>query len=82
MPIYDYSCGDCGQEFEVITLRPGVDAVTCRDCHSKNVKKEQSIFGFKFKEGYPNWVNKMDDYQKRQKDKGVAPTLPQPSEVM
>jgi putative FmdB family regulatory protein len=45
MPIYEYTCQDCGGSFE--TIRPMKDAdaeLTCIHCESKNVKRILSLF--------------------------------------
>ena len=42
MPIYDYKCRGCGQEFELIVLRDTVSA--CPSCHSQEL--EQQVSGF------------------------------------
>ena len=80
MPLYEYYCGDCGQEWEVLKLGTGEDAVICHDCRSTNVKRKPSTYRFKF--AAPMWVEKVGDYQKRQEDRGVTPTLPNPREIM
>jgi putative FmdB family regulatory protein len=42
MPIFDYKCGQCGHEFELIVLRTTV--VACPACSSQEL--EQLISGF------------------------------------
>jgi len=39
MPIYEYKCEDCGQEFECIVARSKRDKVRCTECNSKNTKR-------------------------------------------
>lgn len=77
MPIFEFECGNCGNVFELIVL-PG-KAVNhpciCPKCESPNTERKYSTFGFKIK-GYPGWVDKIDDYQKRQADRGETPTMP------
>jgi len=43
MPLFEYVCGDCGQEFEKIV--PSYKAaVRCKTCHSSRVEKQLSVF--------------------------------------
>jgi putative FmdB family regulatory protein len=44
MPIYEYSCGKCGNEFELLVFRN--EEVECPGCGQKNPKKKMSSFGF------------------------------------
>jgi putative FmdB family regulatory protein len=32
MPIFEYLCEDCGNKFEKLVRRPGVDEVLCPSC--------------------------------------------------
>ncbi len=43
MPIYEYICKVCGQEFEKLVF--GDQTVTCPQCESKKIKKKFSVFG-------------------------------------
>jgi putative FmdB family regulatory protein len=46
MPIYEYSCQDCGKQFEkFLRSSTNQDAVECPYCHSTNVQKGFSTFG-------------------------------------
>ncbi len=45
MPIYEYKCGKCSEEFECIVL--GNDTVTCPKCNTKKVKRKMSACSFK-----------------------------------
>lgn len=38
MPIYDYTCGACGHEFEAL-LRKDTDVASCPTCESADVKR-------------------------------------------
>ena len=42
MPIYEYKCGSCGKEFEVIVQ--GENQVSCEECGSSKVSKKLSVF--------------------------------------
>lgn len=40
MPIYEFECLDCKEVFETLVLSANnVKDVTCKKCHSTNVKK-------------------------------------------
>jgi len=41
MPIYEFSCTACGQEFEVLVLKSTVPA--CPKCHSENLQRRLSV---------------------------------------
>jgi putative FmdB family regulatory protein len=43
MPIYEYVCAKCGQEFERLVF--GDRKVACPKCESEEVKKKFSVFG-------------------------------------
>ncbi len=45
MPIYEYQCMKCNEEFECIVL--GGDTVTCPSCDTKKVKRKMSACSFK-----------------------------------
>jgi putative FmdB family regulatory protein len=42
MPIYEYKCSGCGEDFEKIVF--GNQEVNCPKCKSKDVKKKFSVF--------------------------------------
>jgi putative FmdB family regulatory protein len=42
MPIYEYACSACGQEFETL-VRNGATP-ECPNCHSKDLAKKLSVF--------------------------------------
>ena len=79
MPLYTIDCKDCGINFERI-LKWDEDS-KCPECQSEKTKKRMGAFTFKFV-GYPSFVDRIDDHQKRQVDRGEQPTLPHPSQVM
>jgi putative FmdB family regulatory protein len=43
MPIYEYKCTACGEDFEKLVF--GNKAVDCPKCSSPEVKKKMSTFG-------------------------------------
>ena len=45
MPVYEYRCRDCNEEFEKL-VRFGSDGseIECPRCHSKHVEKKLSLF--------------------------------------
>jgi len=43
MPIYEYKCAACDEEFEKLVF--GNKAVNCPKCSSEDVKKKLSMFG-------------------------------------
>ena len=46
MPIFEYTCQDCGEEFEAFVSGSNSD-VYCTKCNSRNIKKRFSVFGMK-----------------------------------
>jgi putative FmdB family regulatory protein len=44
MPIFEYLCGKCGNEFELLIF--GNDEPVCPACGEKNPEKKMSSFGF------------------------------------
>lgn len=44
MPLYEFECSDCGDDFETLVLDPR-ESVKCRSCESENVSKRFSTFG-------------------------------------
>lgn len=45
MPIYEYHCLGCGEEFEKLVF--GQAAVACPACASAEVARDMSVFGFR-----------------------------------
>ena len=78
MPIYDVRCKTCG----AVEERYSPDRGQILRCGSCSGETERLFTGtFRVKIGYPAWVDRIDDYQKRQVDRGEMPTLPHPAEV-
>jgi putative FmdB family regulatory protein len=44
MPIYEYICEKCGNEFEMLVFKE--DEAACCACGAKDPKKKMSSFGF------------------------------------
>lgn len=48
MPIYEFQCNDCGNDFEKLVRRiSAIEEVVCPECHSMEVHKKLSIFSSK-----------------------------------
>ena len=45
MPIYEYICRDCGEQFETMTTMAKADEVACKACESENTERKFSVFG-------------------------------------
>jgi putative FmdB family regulatory protein len=46
MPIYEYRCQECGEEFEkLVRSSADADKVECPRCHQAHVKRLLSLFG-------------------------------------
>lgn len=46
MPIYEYSCHNCGEKFEkLVSINADETELTCPKCGGTQVKKLPSIFG-------------------------------------
>lgn len=43
MPIYEYKCCDCGQEYEALVMG-SEDAVECEKCGSQKKERQMSCF--------------------------------------
>jgi len=43
MPIFEYSCSDCGTRFEKL-VRNHSEEITCPSCGEKHLKQELSVF--------------------------------------
>jgi len=48
MPIYEYVCEMCGNEFEELVMS-STEEVTCRACHSPKITKKMSGFAVRTK---------------------------------
>ncbi len=46
MPIYEYTCTACEQDFEKLVFSGEEDGISCPKCRSKEVKKKMSAASF------------------------------------
>ena len=45
MPIYEFDCSECGEEFEELVMSSNwEDKVSCPHCDSKKIHKKVSLF--------------------------------------
>lgn len=45
MPIYEFDCQSCGNEFDkLVRTMSAVSTVTCPSCESSHIKKKMSLF--------------------------------------
>ncbi len=79
MAIYEYEC-ECGNAFELLAY--DLRDKPCPECGTIAKRIMSLPAYFKIIWGYPSFVDKIDDHQKRQADKGEKPTLPSPSKVL
>ncbi|MFZ5482111.1 MAG: FmdB family zinc ribbon protein [Myxococcota bacterium] len=49
MPIYEYTCPDCGHDFEVLQKFSDDPVKTCPTCNADNVRKRISLASFALK---------------------------------
>ncbi|HMK66856.1 MAG TPA: zinc ribbon domain-containing protein [Thermodesulfobacteriota bacterium] len=51
MPIYEYTCLDCNEDFETIVFRSD-EVVCCPKCNKDHLEKKMSKFAFKGSERF------------------------------
>ena len=56
MPIYEYHCAGCGENFEELVLSRS-PAVNCPKCHGSKIDKLMSAFAFKASEKFVSSSN-------------------------
>ncbi len=49
MPIYEYVCGKCGEEFEALVF--GKDKPACPKCDGRRLRRKMSTFAHKGSDG-------------------------------
>ncbi|THB77544.1 MAG: zinc ribbon domain-containing protein [Desulfobulbaceae bacterium] len=47
MPIYEFKCNDCGNEFEELLKSSDISEIVCPECKSKGINKIMSSGSFK-----------------------------------
>lgn len=52
MPMYEYRCAGCGQEFERYVATAAGAAVACPACAGRDVKRKLSLFAMKSEAGF------------------------------
>ncbi len=45
MPMYEYTCKECNEEFEELVSLSEKENPPCPRCNSKNTEKKMSLFG-------------------------------------
>lgn len=56
MPLFEYVCSQCGNQFEVLVRNTAASsAITCPACQSIEVKKKISTFASKVSGGNPSF---------------------------
>jgi putative FmdB family regulatory protein len=45
MPLYEYECKDCGENYEELVRTLNADSPPCPQCHSTKTEKKMSVFG-------------------------------------
>ncbi|UCC78759.1 MAG: zinc ribbon domain-containing protein [Candidatus Zixiibacteriota bacterium] len=51
MPIYEYQCHACGNDFELLIMGSS-NGSACPACGSKDMKRKFSVFGMKSSSGF------------------------------
>ena len=72
MPLYDYACKSCGEQFEVL-VRPGSGTPACPACRSEDL--ERLLSGFAVSSEHTRALNLKAGrkyYAKDRKDKAMA----------
>ncbi|HPF20255.1 MAG TPA: zinc ribbon domain-containing protein [Syntrophomonas sp.] len=44
MPIFDFACNDCANQFDLLVANKDKDKVQCPECGSRNIKQLLSVF--------------------------------------
>jgi putative FmdB family regulatory protein len=77
MPLYDYRCQHCGKTREIWGQMDHATPVCC----DEGMERVYQMRVLKIKSGYPLWIDRMEDIQKAQNDRGERRRLPHPKEV-
>ena len=81
MPTFDFRCRDCEKVAEKVVHSPNLQ-ISCEFCGSVNMERLYTMGHFGIRTGYPLWVDRVDDHQKRQVYKGKEPTIPAAKSVL
>lgn len=55
MPLYEYQCQECGQEFEKLRSISDRDSVNCPTCGSGKVGRKMSLFSWYMGYNFLKW---------------------------
>ena len=75
MPIYEYSCHECGNDFEEIQKFSDPPIELCPSCGSLEAKRKVSVSAFHlkgggwYKDGYSDKKNESENKEKTEKEK-------------
>ncbi len=61
MPIYEFECQDCNENFEKLVRIAGVSEVTCPSCGSARTKKKISTFASHLDGGGASFASSSSD---------------------
>ena len=78
MPLYDCECKKCGITEEHYVSSPD-KVIICRCGGIMDKLFSGSVL---IREKYPLWVDRFENHQKRQEDRGEQITIPHPSEII
>ena len=72
MPLYDYECRKCGNQFEVL-VRPGSPTPACTECGSEEIERQLTSFAVSTEGSREANIKKARKAgEKMRKDKAVA----------
>ena len=75
MPIFEYECRGCGNQFELLVLPNRESAAICPQCQGKDLERMPTSFGFSSAELSQQRIKKaraINNASKDNKDKQVA----------
>ncbi len=84
MPLYEYECSRCGNRSEIIAEIGGSPPECCGTAMTRTFSGSVAIRDSRSLTGKRQelWINRLDDFHKRQADRGERLTLPHPREVL
>jgi putative FmdB family regulatory protein len=77
MPLYPYRCEKCGTIMEVLRPMKHEKPECCGGLMTRLFNTDNLII----KMGYPGWIDKIDDINKAQEQRGERLRLPHPKTV-